>query len=338
MKAWMNKRLKDGRILCTACSQACVLKESEYGRCAVRVVKDGNLVSTVYAKVGAVNIDPVEKKPLFHFLPSTKTFSIGTVGCNFSCLFCQNASLSQFPKEHNYQIYGKVATPDIIVASAIEHQNSSISYTYNEPAVFFEYAYDTAKLAHKKGLKNVFVTSGYETKDALQKINPYLDAMNIDLKAFNNEFYKKICGARLKPVLETIELAYSLGVWIEITTLIIPTLNDSEDELRAIAKFIANISKEIPWHISAFHPDYKIKNLPPTSFATLKKAYDIGKEEGLYYVFSGNIDNTDMASTYCPKCGFKVIDRSGHLGQFVHNHLQNQSCPKCKTKIAGIWK
>ena len=337
-KAWLSKKLGNNKILCTACAHACILQENEFGKCGVRVVKNNELVSTVYGIAGAVHIDPIEKKPLFHFLPSSKTFSIGTVGCNFSCKFCQNASLSQFPKENNYQIFGEHISPKEIVKNALYYKTKAISYTYNEPAVFFEFAYDTAKLAHENGLKNVFVTSGYETKKALKTISLYLDAMNIDLKSFNNSFYEDICQAKLKPVLQTIQNAFELGIWIEITTLIIPTLNDSTQELKQIANFIANISKDIPWHISAFHPDYKLKNIPRTPFKTLKKAYDIAKEAGLNYVFSGNVDNNDTSSTYCPGCGFKVIDRNGYLGEWVYNHLENGLCPKCKTKIAGIWQ
>jgi len=214
----------------------------------------------------------------------------------------------------------------------------SIAFTYNEPVVVFEYAYDTFKLAKQNGIKTVFVSSGYETKEAIDTIKPYLDAANIDLKAFTDRFYREICGARLKPVLDAIEYTYKQGIWIEITTLIIPGENDSKEELRDIARFIASIDKNIPWHVSRFYPMYKMLDRPPTPIEKLKEAYEIGKEEGLNYVYVGNVLDEDRESTYCPSCGFKVIDRTGYVGQYVSNHLVDGKCPKCNTPIAGVWK
>jgi len=337
--AWLSKKLDDGRILCEACSQRCKLKEGEYGICGVRKVENGKLVLLTYGIAAAAHIDPIEKKPLFHFLPSSQVFSVGTVGCNFSCAFCQNADISQYPKEHNYQIAGQKLMPEDIVKFAKDYDCKSIAYTYNEPVVFFEYAYDTAKLAKEAGLKNVFVTSGYETHKAIDTIAPYLDAMNIDLKAFSDKFYKEICKARLKPVLDCIRYAHSKGIWIEITSLLIPGQNDSEEEIKEMARFIASVDKSIPWHVSAFYPQYKMKDTPPTPPSTLVKAYNIGKEAGLYYVYVGNIDDKIHESTYCPECKNIVIDRRGHLGQFVINKLdENGICPYCGYKIEGVWK
>jgi pyruvate formate lyase activating enzyme len=336
--AWLSKRIeKTGKILCEACHQACVLDEGEVGICGIRHVRNGRLILATYGKAAAVNIDPIEKKPLFHFLPASRSFSVGTVGCNFRCAFCQNADISQYPKENNYEIFGRDLPPEQIVALALKNGCDSISYTYNEPIVFFEYAYDTARLAHEKGLKNVFVTSGYETHKAIDTILPYLDAMNIDLKAFTDEFYKDVCGAKLKPVQDTIRYAWEKGIWVEVTTLLIPGLNDSDEELGQIAAFLAEISPDMPWHISGFYPQYKMLDRPPTPHSTLNRAYAIGKKAGLRYVFVGNVQDEDRSSTYCPKCGEKVIDRSGHLGQIVHNHLHDGACAKCKEKIAGVW-
>jgi pyruvate formate lyase activating enzyme len=337
--AWMSEKRKDGKVLCKACSQRCVLDKGELGKCGIRVVReDGNLYLTTYGLAAAYNVDPIEKKPLFHFLPSTPIFSIGTVGCNFCCKFCQNWEISQHPQTHNGEVFGVPLMPETIVNICRTNNIPSIAYTYNEPVVFFEYAFDTMKLAKKYGIRNVFVSSGYETKEALETLAPYLDAMNIDLKAFTDRFYREISCARLKPVLKTIEHAYKLGIWIEITTLIIPDENDSEEELRNIAKFIASIDKNIPWHISRFFPSYKMLDKPPTPIETLKMAYEIGKEEGLNYVYVGNFDDEDRESTYCPNCGFKVIERHGHIGQYVKNHLIGNKCPKCNYEIAGVFE
>ncbi|HIE34955.1 MAG TPA: AmmeMemoRadiSam system radical SAM enzyme [Campylobacterales bacterium] len=338
-KAWLSKELKDKKVLCLACAHACKLEPNAYGICGVRVNQDGELKLTVYGLAAAAHVDPVEKKPLFHFLPNSKVFSIGTVGCNLSCAFCQNWEISQHPQTHNYEVFGYDIPPKKVVSLAKEYECRSIAYTYNEPVVYFEYTYDTAKLAKEAGLKNIYVTSGYETRKAIDKISPYLDAMNIDIKFFKDESYQKISGARLKPVLESIKYAHSKGIWIETTTLIIPGINDSDEELRDIAKFIADLDPDIPWHISRFHPDYKMLDRPPTPIKTLKRAYEIAKEEGLKYIYIGNYPDSDLESTYCPTCGFKVIERDGYIGEKVINHLTaNGSCPKCDTNIAGIWK
>jgi len=336
--AWLSKKLGSGKVLCQACAQSCKLDESEYGICGVRKVEDGELKLLVYGLAAAVNIDPVEKKPMFHFLPNSKVFSFGTVGCNFSCKFCQNYDISQYPKEHNHEIIGQELPPERIVELAIENGCESIAYTYNEPIVFFEYTYDTAKLAHEKGLKNIYVTSGYETRKAIDLLEPYIDGMNIDIKAFTDEFYKEVCGARLKPVLEAVKYAYEKGIWIEVTTLLIPGKNDSDEEIRNIAKFIAALDPMIPWHLSAFYPMYKMLDVPPTPPSTLLRAYEIGKEEGLKYLYVGNVEDEDHESTYCPKCSKRVIDRKGRIGQYVTNELnQNGICPHCGYGLEGVW-
>ncbi len=336
--AWLSQKLGSGKVLCQACAQACKLDEGEYGICGVRRVENGELKLLVYGIAAAVNVDPVEKKPMFHFLPKSTAFSVGTVGCNFSCKFCQNYEISQYPKENEHHIVGRELPPSSIVRLALESGCESIAYTYNEPVVFFEYTYDTAKLAHEKGLKNIYVTSGFETKKAIDLLEPYIDGMNIDLKSFSDDFYKDICGARLKPVLECIKYAREKGIWVEITTLLIQGKNDSDAELRNIAKFIAEVDPAIPWHLSAFHPMYKMRNVPRTPSETLRRAYKIGEEAGLKYLFVGNIDDEDYESTYCPECKVRVIDRRGHIGQYVINDLDKDgTCPKCGYKLEGVW-
>jgi pyruvate formate lyase activating enzyme len=336
--AWLSSKLPDDRIACEACSQHCKLSEGEYGICGIRKVENGELTLLTYGLAAAVNVDPIEKKPMFHFLPGSSIFSFGTVGCNFSCTFCQNADISQYPKEHHHRIIGQPLSPKEAVALAIQYGCKSIAYTYNEPVVFFEYTYDTARLAHEAGLKNIYVTSGYETHKAMDTIAPYLDGMNIDIKSYNQSFYKEICGASLKPVLDTIEYAHKKGIWIETTTLLIPGLNDSDDEIRSIAKFQASLDSSIPWHISAFHPMYKMTDRPRTPASTLRRAYEIGKESGLKYVYVGNIDDASRESTYCPNCHKLLIDRHGHIGQYVTSHLvQINLCPHCATPIKGVW-
>jgi pyruvate formate lyase activating enzyme len=336
--AWLSKKLASGKVLCQACSQACVLKEDEYGICGVRKVEDGELKLLAYGLAAAANIDPVEKKPMFHFLPKSRVFSIGIVGCNFSCTFCQNHEISQYPKEHGGEIAGQELSPKRIVELSIENRCESIAYTYNEPIVVFEYTYDTAKLAHEKGLKNIYVTSGFETHKAIDLLEPYIDGMNIDIKSFSEKFYKEICGARLKPVLETVKYAHSKGIWIEITTLLIEGKNDSNEEIRKIAKFIASVDVSIPWHLSAFHPMYKMLDVPRTSQSTLLRAYKIAQEEGLKYVYIGNVDNEDYESTYCPSCKAKICSRSGNIGQFVNNRLNKDGkCPECSHMLEGVW-
>lgn len=350
-QATLYKQLANNKVQCTACKQNCIISPDNTGICGVRQNKNGKLYLLVYGKVSSYNIDPIEKKPLYHFMPSTEIFSLGTVGCNFSCDFCQNWDSSQITKGIKNKLLkekkikdidveisklGYELPPNKIVEICIKKNIPSIAYTYNEPSIFFEYAYDTAKLANKKGIKNVFVTNGYETEEALKLIKPYLNAMNIDLKSFNDDFYKKICKARLQPVLDTIKLAHKLGIWIEITTLIIPGKNDSDEELRQIANFILSIDKNIPWHITAFHPDYNMTDIPSTSLNTIQKAYNIGKKAGLNYVYVGNISDDEHSSTYCPNCNALLIKRSGY--SISIENIKNGKCLKCNEKIAGVWK
>lgn len=323
---------KDNKILCQACEHRCLILENKRGLCGVRENIKGKLNLLVYGEIAAYNIDPIEKKPLFHFLPSSKILSIGTVGCNFKCLFCQNSDLSQSPKP-NKPIVGQDTSITEIINDALNNNCNAIAYTYNEPAIFVEFVKDIAQEAKKNNLKNIYVTSGFETPEALDYMDGLIDAMNIDLKSFSDKFYQDICSARLKPVLETIKLAKQKKIWIEITTLIIPNKNDSEKEFKQIAEFIASIDKNIPWHIIRFFPAYQMKDVPITPIEKLQKAYKIGKQAGLNYVYLGNVSNSKV-STYCPKCKTLCIDRQKLP---IINKLKKGKCPNCKEEIKGIW-
>ncbi|MFZ2331303.1 MAG: AmmeMemoRadiSam system radical SAM enzyme, partial [Atribacterota bacterium] len=268
-EAMFYKRLENNKVQCLLCSHYCKILPGKRGICRVRENQEGALNTLNYRKLIAANIDPIEKKPLFHFYPGSKSYSVAAMGCNFRCLHCQNWSISQPERDI---IEGQVVSPERIVQNALDSDCLSISYTYTEPTIFYETALEIARLARNKGLKNIFVTNGYISPDALNHIAPYLDAANIDLKAMSDTFYRKVCGARLEPVLDRIKQYYELGIWVEITTLIIPGYNDEDDELGEIAQFIADIDKEIPWHISAFYPTYKLNNAPPTPVSTLQRA------------------------------------------------------------------
>ncbi|MFH2012259.1 MAG: AmmeMemoRadiSam system radical SAM enzyme [Pseudomonadota bacterium] len=332
-EAMLYDKLKDGKVKCNLCNHRCTIAPLKRGICGVRENREGILYSLIYNKAISSNIDPIEKKPVFHLFPGSGSFSIATVGCNFKCLHCQNSEISQMPRDHD-RIIGRDLSPKEIVSEAIKRKCKSISYTYTEPTIFFEYAYDTAELAHKQGIKNVFVTNGYMTKEALHTIKPYLDAANVDLKAFSDDFYKDICGAKLNFVLDSIRTLKEIGVWVEITTLIIPTTNDSEEELRSIAEFIKEVGEEIPWHVSAFYPTYKLLDRPRTSAKTLNRAREIGLETGLRYVYCGNIPGDEGENTYCYNCKELLIERYGY--QILQNRVKGALCPDCGAKIDGI--
>ena len=327
-EALLYQKLKNNTARCNLCSHRCLIAPGKRGICFVRENQNGVLYSLVYGLAIAANVDPIEKKPLFHFLPGTKSFSIASAGCNFRCEFCQNWDISQITKRPEGKIIGEELPPEKVVKQALKSGCKSIAYTYTEPTIFFEYAYDTAKLVKRKNLANVFVTNGYQTPETIKKMKGIIDAANIDLKSFSEEFYQKICGARLTPVLEAIKLMHKAGIWIEITTLVVPKQNDSEKELTQIAKFIASVDRNIPWHISRFHPDYKMTNSYPTPLETLENAFQIGKNAGLKYVYLGNVITETGENTFCPKCGALAIRRAGYLTEVLGVDKEG-NCSNC---------
>lgn len=331
-EAMLYKKLDSGLVRCRLCAHRCTIKPDRLGICGVRQNLEGTLYTLVYAEAIAVHVDPIEKKPIYNFLPGTRSFSIATMGCNFRCTFCQNADISQAPKD-GITLKAEEFPPPQVVAAAERYPCDSIAYTYTEPTVFFEYAYDTAKLAHEKGISNIFVTNGYMTMEALEEIDPYLDAANVDLKSFDDEFYRRVCGAKLQPVLETIEGMHKRGVWVEVTTLLIPGLNDSDGELRQIAEFIAEVSLDVPWHVSRFTPRYRMLDQPATPVERIHRAAEIGREAGLNYVYVGNVPGNANENTVCPSCGAVAISR---VGYHTTLNLEGNKCAACGQELAVI--
>lgn len=324
---------EDKRTQCKLCAWRCLIQDQRVGICHVRKNIDGTLYSMNYEKICAAAADPIEKKPLFHFQPGTKSFSIAAPGCNFRCVFCQNWQISQSP--YDGIIDGTPRTPQQLVQAAERAGCSSIAYTYTEPTIFMELASDVGRLARQRGLANVFVSNGYLTPEAIEFAAPWLDGINIDLKAYTEDFYKDLCKARLEPVKEAIRIiAKETDIWMELTTLIIPGQNDSEDELKAMAGFIAETSVDIPWHISRFYPQYMLTQNVPTSELILEKAWDIGKEAGLRYIYIGNLPGARAESTYCYSCGHLLIDRIGYT--IKSNAIDDAACPQCGAQIAGF--
>lgn len=333
-EAMLYEKIGDKKVQCNLCAHQCKINEGKKGICLVRENRDGTLYTLVYGRTISQHVDPIEKKPLFNFYPGTTAYSIATVGCNFKCQFCQNWEISQMVRDEQL-IMGNEASPESIVENAKKYGSKSIAYTYTEPTIFFEYAYDTAKLAHEVDIKNVFVTNGYMTEEAIKKIEPYLDAANVDLKSFSDDFYRKLCGAKLQPVLDALKLMKKLGIWVEVTTLIIPTLNDSSEELREIAKFIVNeLGEGTPWHISRFYPAYNLTDKPPTPIETIHKAREIGLNEGLKYVYEGNVPGSTGENTYCPNCKNLIIERWGY--QIINKATKDGKCPYCESRIYGV--
>jgi pyruvate formate lyase activating enzyme len=326
--------LENEKVQCSLCNHRCIISSGKVGRCAVRKNIDGTLYSLNYDKVCAANVDPIEKKPLYHFQPSSKSFSIAAPGCNFRCDFCQNWQISQQALEDGY-IEGQAFSPQEIVDGAVRTGCRSISYTYTEPTVFMELCAETAILAKEKGLSNVFVSNGFMTIEAVDFVKDWLDAINIDLKAFSEGYYKNLCKAHLQPVLETIKyIARQTKIWLELTTLIVPGENDSEDEFKAIAHFIAEeLNPYVPWHISRFYPQYKFDDKTPTPLKTLELAYNCGEAAGLKYVYLGNVPGAKLESTYCHNCGKLLIERHGF--DVTQYHIHSSSCSKCGTQIPG---
>ena len=322
---------EDGKIVCNLCQHACQLKEGQIGICGVNQNVNGELKTLVYGHPIALNVDPVEKKPLYHFLPGTSVLSFGTVGCNYKCPFCQNWDISQ-SKEVNEQIE---VSPEKMVALAVEHGAASIAYTYNEPTIFYPYAKDIGLLAKEKGIKNIFVTNGFESKEMVDDMATWVDAANIDLKSWDDKYYKKVLKGGLEEVKDTLRRMVRKGIWIEVTTLLIEGENDSDKDLQEMATFIADeLGTHVPWHLSAFFPNYKMNDHRSTQLATLQRAERIGKEAGLKFIYLGNVGVE--SPTYCPQCHSVVIEREGYA--HIENRLVDGKCSECGTYIEGVWK
>ena len=331
-EAMLYDKLPDHNVRCRLCAHRCVIAPGKKGVCQVRENQGGTLYTLVYGRLITQHVDPVEKKPLYHFYPGSTAFSVATPGCNFRCRWCQNWEISQMPREQHL-VMGEKASPAQIVAAARQAGCRSIAYTYTEPTIFFEYAYDTARLAHEAGLANIYVTNGYMTEEMLETFYPYLDAANVDLKAFHAETYRKYVGARLQPVLDAMKAMKRLGIWLEVTTLVIPGINDDPAELREAARFMAQeLGVETPWHISRFFPAYQMPDVPPTPLSTLQRAREIGLEEGLRYVYIGNVH--DEENTTCHECGLLLVARSGF--HVTKNLVRDGRCPDCGAPVAGV--
>lgn len=336
-EALLYDRLADGRTACRLCRHRCVIAEGARGLCGVRENRGGLLYTLVYGRLVAGRADPVEKKPLYHFLPGSLSYSVATVGCNFRCRFCQNADIAQLPADRQGAIVGEPVAPEAVVRAAEATGSASIAYTYTEPTVFFEFALDTARLARGRGLRNVFVTNGYMSAEAVATVAPVLDAANVDLKAFSPRFYKEVCGARLKGVLKTLKRLKEHGVFLEVTTLLVPGLNDGRAELEALAAFlVSDLGPATPWHISRFHPTYRMTDRPPTPVKSLHEAREIGRAAGLKYVYTGNVPGDPGENTVCPGCGRTVIERRGFSLGAVR--LAEGRCERCGTALEGVWR
>jgi pyruvate formate lyase activating enzyme len=333
VEALYYKKHSDREIECLLCPRYCKLGDKERGYCGVRENMGGTYYTLVYGKACYINVDPIEKKPFFHFLPRTNAFSIATAGCNVNCKFCQNWEISQVRPE---QVEHYDIPPSKVVDLAKKYGCPSIAYTYTEPIIFYEYMYDTSKEARLKGIKNTVVTGGHTNPEPLEELTKVVDAIKIDLKAFTQDFYTSYVRGELQPVLDAIKIVHKSNVWLEIVYLVIPTLNDSPNEIQNLCRWIMNeIGPDVPLHFSRFFPMYLMKNLPHTPLSTLEKAYKIALAEGLHYVYLGNIPNHRAESTYCPKCKNKVIQRIGY--QIGKIELKEGKCKFCSNPIPGVW-
>jgi pyruvate formate lyase activating enzyme len=329
-------KLEDGRVQCDLCPRECHLKEGQRGLCFVRACENGEVVLTTYGRSSGFCVDPIEKKPLNHFLPGTAVFSFGTAGCNLSCKYCQNWDMS---KSREMDILANQATPEQIAETAKKLGCRSVAYTYNDPVIFLEYAVDTAKACREQDIKSVAVTAGYISPGAREEFFSYMDAANVDLKGFSEDFYRKLTGGHLQPVLDTLKyLKHETDVWFEITNLLIPGHNDSKDELKRMLEWIVTeLGPDVPLHFSAFHPDYKMLDVPPTSPQALSEARELAMAQGLHYVYTGNIHDSRGGSTWCPKCGELLIERDWYvLGKWGLD--EKGCCASCGEKIPGVFE
>lgn len=320
----------EGGVDCYLCSHRCHIQDGKTGFCRVRENRSGTLYSLVYGRAVTRSVEWIEKKPLYHFKPGSRSYSLATPGCNFRCPWCQNWQISTTEDGDDFSNIPQVPPPEL-VQSARQEDCQSLCYTYTEPTIFMEYALDTARLAREEGLANLFVTNGYQTPEAVEEMTGLIDAANVDLKSFSDEFYRNNCGARLQPVLDSVRQMHENGIHVEVTTLVVPDLNDSEAELREIARFLADISPDIVWHVSRFHPDYEASDMSPTPRATIEMALEAGQQEGLRYVYPGNILLPGAYTTSCPDCGQAVIERAG-MGS-VDIRLEDGACPRCGTEL-----
>lgn len=333
MRAMLWEKEADGRVQCQLCAHLCHLKEGAHGRCGVRVNHRGELVSLVGDVVTSVQIDPIEKKPLYHFLPGSKIFSVGSAGCNFRCRFCQNHQIAHVNPQSS--IPGRRLAPETLVRSAEQHKAPSIAFTYNEPTVFFEQIYEAAGLAQVRGMKCVLVSNGFMSEDFLLTMKKRIHAANIDLKGFSEDFYRKFCAGSLAPVLDNLRLIRKLGWWLELTTLIIPGVNDSADELRGIAAFIRDeLGADTPWHLTGFHGAAQMASHPSTPVFQLEQAWEMARNEGLKHVYLGNVQSTLGGNTFCPQCSAVLIERRGYQTRVRANPAH---CPKCGASVPGVW-
>ena len=331
-EALLYNKMDNADVRCNLCAHRCLIYEGKKGICQVRQNRQGTLYTLVYGRTISSNVDPVEKKPLYHFHPGSTAYSIATPGCNFRCQWCQNWEISQMPPDRDL-VLGHEATPEQVVAAARRAGSRSIAYTYTEPTVFFEYAYDIAQQAHRAEVANIYVTNGFMTGEMLDTFYPLLDAANVDLKAFRDETYRTLIGGRLQPVLDSLKKMKQQDVWVEVTTLVISGINDGLDELRDIAEFIAQeLGAETPWHISRFFPTYKLTDVPPTSVETMDKAEEIGRAAGLHYVYLGNCHGE--TNTCCHYCGQLLIQRLGY--RIVRHDIHESKCQQCGTPVAGV--
>ena len=329
----MDLQEEDMKVQCSLCPKQCIIAPGQSGDCRIRINVDGKLIATTYGYPCALHIDPIEKKPLFHFLPGSRVFSLATVGCNLHCKNCQNWEISQ---QAPIDVPSYKVPPEEVAKISDKQKCQSVAYTYTDPAVFYEYTLDSSKEVKKRGMKNIIVSAGYFNEKPLKELCKHIDGANIDLKAYSNKFYHDVCNATLKPVLNSLITIKSSGVHLEVTNLLLPTMNDSKKDIKALTKWVKeNLGKEVPLHFSRFFPQYLMRNLPPTSIETLKKARDIAKDVGMQYVYIGNVIGEDWENTSCPNCGKLLIERHGYLVK--KNVIKNGKCPYCGYAIYGVW-
>jgi pyruvate formate lyase activating enzyme len=332
-EAMYYEKLEDIRVKCRLCPRECTIADMERGYCGVRENRGGTYYTLVHSRVCALNVDPIEKKPLFHYFPGTKAYSLATAGCNVECKFCQNWQISQYRPE---QIDSIKLSPEDVINEAQRSGSKTIAFTYSEPVVFYEYMFDIAQLSRKHGLHSVMISNGYIQEKPLKELCDHLSAVKIDLKGFSEKFYQETCSGELKPVLNTLLTLKNTGIWFEIVVLLIPTLNDNEKEIKAMCAWVRdNLGTDVPVHFTRFHPTYKIKNLPPTPVKTLETAREIACDSGLRFPYVGNVPGHEGENTYCPHCRNIAIKRAGF--SIIENHLNGNICRDCKQPIPGMW-